>query len=443
MSKKLNYEEVKQYVENLGFILISTEYKSVDSKLIIKDGDGYYYNISLSNLKGGNPSKIVHKSNPYSIYNINLWCKINNRTIITISSIFINSKINLVWQCENCNEKFEENWMNICNGYKCPNCNITHRHKTCDYIENFVNNLGYELLNNNKDIYARTKLVLKDKNGYLYSSCYSDLNSGYMPYFTALTNPYSIHNINHWVKINNKSYKLLSLIYKSATDKLQFKCLQDNCSEIFEMSWDCISRDYNCPFCAGKQVGLSNCLVTKRPDLATEWHPTLNGDLTIYDVTINYNKKVWWQCKENPKHEWYASPNQRNNLNSGCPECVKSKGEVRIQMYLDNNSIKYVPQYKIDNCRYKKPLPFDFAIFNNNKLLFLCEYQGKQHYEPVDFFGGEKQLKLQEKLDYTKEIYCKNNKISLLRIPYWEYDKIEQILQKELNINNLKECVNQ
>ena len=67
-----------------------------------------------------------------------------------------------------------------------------------------------------------------------------------------------------------------------------------------------------------------------------------------------------------------------------------SSGEVYIANYLSNNNILYIPQYKIDECRNKNPLPFDFGIIDENeKLLGLIEFQGKQHYEPIDYFGGQ------------------------------------------------------
>jgi hypothetical protein len=65
------------------------------------------------------------------------------------------------------------------------------------------------------------------------------------------------------------------------------------------------------------------------------------------------------------------------------------------------------------------------------------EYQGEQHYKAVEFFGGKDQFKTQQKLDKIKRDYCKNNNIKLLEIPYWDFNNIEQILLKELNLINI------
>ena len=77
---------------------------------------------------------------------------------------------------------------------------------------------------------------------------------------------------------------------------------------------------------------------------------------------------------------------------------------------------------------------FDFAIIKDKELICLIEYQGKQHYDSLDFFGGENALKKQKKYDDLKREYCRNNNIKLIEIPYWDYNKInaEYLLQKFL-----------
>lgn len=77
-----------------------------------------------------------------------------------------------------------------------------------------------------------------------------------------------------------------------------------------------------CKACAGliPIIGKTD-LATVNPQLSKEWHPTLNGDLTPSDVCANMNGKVWWLCPV-CKHEWMASPSNRNK-GRGCPNCLK------------------------------------------------------------------------------------------------------------------------
>lgn len=83
---------------------------------------------------------------------------------------------------------------------------------------------------------------------------------------------------------------------------------------------------YACPQCAKFQRGETRrklsvlqkgSLAQKMPELAREWHPTKNGNLTPHDVTIGSGKKVWWLCLK-CGHEWQTAVASRR----GCPVCT-------------------------------------------------------------------------------------------------------------------------
>lgn len=76
-----------------------------------------------------------------------------------------------------------------------------------------------------------------------------------------------------------------------------------------------------CPICVGKVVTAETNLAICHPNIASEWHPTKNGELTPADVTRASGKKVWWLCSVKPDHEWYAQVKNRTVLTSGCPFC--------------------------------------------------------------------------------------------------------------------------
>ena len=74
-----------------------------------------------------------------------------------------------------------------------------------------------------------------------------------------------------------------------------------------------------CPYCSGKKVLAGyNDLATLNPELASEWHPTKNGDLKPSDVRPHMAKKVWWRCPRG--HEWQATVDSRSS-GRGCPSC--------------------------------------------------------------------------------------------------------------------------
>ncbi len=79
---------------------------------------------------------------------------------------------------------------------------------------------------------------------------------------------------------------------------------------------------HGCPFCAGSRVSVTNSLAARVPEVAAEWHPSKNAELTPGDVTFSSHRIVWWQCPQHRHHAWQAKINNRTSLNkAGCPYC--------------------------------------------------------------------------------------------------------------------------
>lgn len=121
--------------------------------------------------------------------------------------------------------------------------------------------------------------------------------------------------------------------------------------------------------------------------------------------------------------------------------CIKtSYGELKIKEILDKNNIIYQQQYRIKDFNIHSP--FDFAIFNENgELIKLIEFDGEQHYGPVDFFGGEGRYQLQLVRDRAKDEYCQAHHIFLDRISYLQINDInlEMLLRTEKSKKDLVE----
>jgi hypothetical protein len=91
-----------------------------------------------------------------------------------------------------------------------------------------------------------------------------------------------------------------------------------------------------CPAC-----GAESRRVTKRkprpgrslserfPEIAREWHPTKNGDLTPADVSYGSRSyMVWWLCPNG--HSYQMIPNRRTS-GSGCPTCAREAASERMR----------------------------------------------------------------------------------------------------------------
>lgn len=84
-----------------------------------------------------------------------------------------------------------------------------------------------------------------------------------------------------------------------------------------------VNKLAGCPYCSGKLVVKGvNDLATLRPDIASQWHPRLNGDISPSSIAIFSNKYVWWLCEKG--HEWKTLVSHRVR-DHGCPYCTNRK----------------------------------------------------------------------------------------------------------------------
>lgn len=188
-----------------------------------------------------------------------------------------------------------------------------------------------------------------------------------------------------------------------------------------------ILRGEGCPACANHVRRTHSAYVSDVKSI----HP----DIDVIGVFVDTQTKVLHKCKKDG-FEWNAIPN--NILRgSGCPVCNQSRGERCIASYLTVNNIDFVPQKTFDECKNIKCLHFDFYLPEYNICI---EYDGIQHFEPVDYFGGKDKFKQLQYNDSIKTTYCNLNNIPLLRIRYDQ--NIEMELDKFFNNTKLtKEAI--
>lgn len=240
--------------------------------------------------------------------------------------------------------------------------------------------------------------------------------------------------VKEWDYEKNKDL-LPSMLTRGTSKKVWWKCQNNHSYQSRVMNKTILNQ--GCPYCSNqKALKGFNDLETTHPNILKEWDYTKNSDFP-QEYTFGSRKKVWWICNKN--HSYKSSIIHRIN-GSGCPYCNESKGEKKIREFLKSNNFSFISQYKFSDCKDKKSLPFDFALFDSSKNLICCiEYDGIQHFEPIDFTGNDVK-KAKEKFeivklhDEIKNDYCKIHNIKLIRISYNEFDNIEKILLSELNI---------
>lgn len=157
------------------------------------------------------------------------------------------------------------------------------------------------------------------------------------------------------------------------------------------------------------------------------------GMLTVVkELDRSQYKRRTYLCKCDCGNELIingASLTTGHTLSCGC--MTRSKGEIIVQEVLDECKIKYINQYKFDDCKNERRLPFDFYLPENNVCI---EYQGKQHFQVVDYFGGEQGFKERQRNDLIKKNYCNDKHIPLIEINYGETK--ENIRNTILNVLN-------
>jgi len=144
---------------------------------------------------------------------------------------------------------------------------------------------------------------------------------------------------------------------------------------------------------------------------------------------INSNNNVKIICF---KHGVFEQKPNHHLAGSSCPICkIKSKCEVLIKDWLNESNIEYEHQKSFPDCKNISLLKYDFYLPNQNLLI---EYDGKQHFMPIDYWGGDLLFKRQKQNDKLKTEYALKNNYNLLRIPFTEIKNISKILK-----NNIKE----
>lgn len=204
--------------------------------------------------------------------------------------------------------------------------------------------------------------------------------------------------------------------------KVYWKCDKEKDHEWEAIINAKISQHQNCPCCLGRKVVLSNCLATVCSHLIDSWHRTKNA---------GSNKKAWWQCSLVPDHQWESIIKNRSFRDDGCPFCSTSKGEKAILKYLIENNIVHKHQW---GRKYPevKGHSFDFAVERNGRF-WLIEFHGIQHYLPKSFGSKETNAPIKTlfdviKRDLWKIAYCERKNTPLLVIPFWDIDRINNIL---------------
>lgn len=119
------------------------------------------------------------------------------------------------------------------------------------------------------------------------------------------------------------------------------------------------------------------------------------------------------------KHDYFLQAPVNHYKGAGCPKCSSSKGEALVRDILTKNRLEFEEQKKFPDLKYIANLRCDFYLPLHNLVI---EYNGIQHYEALEIFGGLSGLESTIKRDNAKRKFLKESNISILEIPYFIKD---------------------
>ena len=340
---------------------------------------------------------------------------------------YVNKRTKLRVTHNKCGNTYDVLPSNFLRGNRCPYCYRASKQKTNSQFKQEIKNLvgdDYTFL----DPYQgnHTKLRVKHNQcGYIYKVRPNNFLMGQRcPYCYGndkKTNSQFKQEIKDLV---GDEYTFLDNYINNYT-KLSVK--HNKCSNISKVKPNSFLQGRRCPKCFGNDKKADNLFKKEVSNL-------VGDDYTFLDSYVNNHTKI--RVKHNEcGHVYYVAPTEFISHNTRCPYCNIPKGEDLINKILISLDIKHEYQKTFNDLRDTQLLSYDFYIPDQNILI---EYQGQQHYEPVDYFGGKDKFKIQQKHDKLKSDYAKNHGYTLIAVPYTEdtFSKIKKYLFKHgLNKN--------
>lgn len=375
--------------------------------------------------------KIIHKNNK-NIDNLlsNIYEKFSDFEFIEIPS---NRKQKVLCQCNLCDNQWKTNLQNLfalSTKYACLNCNkIMKYSQEIDELAKKLNiTVKYEnILNRDEKIYCQCNTC-----GYAWNSKLAHLRQ--MKYCKNCINKRKLthEEFIEQIKKLNPNVDILSKYINSNT-KILCHC------KLCDTTYYTLPRDAKNGICQGcASIKMRKLFAKTTKEFENDIKELYGDEYQVEGEYVNCRTSISIKhilCE----NSFLFTPNNIYNDNKQiCPFCYdkNSVGERCIQHFLNSNNIQYQIHKTFPGLCGKRngKLSYDFYLKDYNILI---EFQGIQHYQPINKFGGEEKFKIQQEHDRRKREYAEKNDMVLLEIRYDEIDNIDEILHQQLNIIDL------
>lgn len=294
-------------------------------------------------------------------------------------------------------------------GQGCPLCNGTFKLTNQEFIEKA------NLIHNNKYDYSKVKYVNNNtkvciicpKHGEFWQTPHHHLNGhGCSKCRNENNGDRRRHNTEDFIRksksIHGEKYNYDKVNYVNSYSKVCIICPEHG--EFWQSPYVHI-QGHECPECAKIKRAKNN---KHSIDEFIQKSKLIHGDKYDYSKVeyINSHTKVCIIC---PEHgEFWQRPCCHTNLRQGCPFCNESQSEMEIEQILCEHKILYIRQKRFD---WLGKMSLDFYLPNYGIAI---ECQGKQHFESVDYFGGNESLENTKERDLRKKQLCEKHNIKIL-----------------------------
>lgn len=425
-------QEIREICEKDNYMLL--QYNS-SKDVWIQDSDGYKYKTSvfaLSRHRGHN----ILQSNPFALHNIKLYVQQQSQgSCSVISDVYVDSKTPMLCLCKHhIQDPFYKtaqqliHCKTICD--KCRGKEIAQRWRLPDdVIKTYVEERN--------SIYDHVERV----NGktMVYYICEDHQDKGIQK--CALSHLYYSKHLCKYCagrgKTTDDFVKEVSTIHPEISVLGEYKgceapilCQCNECgNEWSPPAKQLLSkRKRGCPQCGHQRIIAARKKTTER---FRDELSIINPDIEVIGEYTNTHAPIKCRCKIHD-HEFTAHPCHLLDRTATCPVCSSkiSKMEKRVGDLLKMFNINNIWHHKFDDCRGDVfPLEYDYYLTDHNTVI---EYDGEQHYKPVKLFGGKKSFERLKRYDAIKDKYCQDNGITMIRIPYYVNEHIDDYLISQL-----------
>jgi len=341
---------------------------------------------------------------------------------------YVKAKTKIKVRHNTCGHEYSVTPANFNSGKRCPKCFGSIKKTEDGFIKEVYNLVGNEYRFLEKYVSTHTPIeIIHYSCGNIYkvspsaflrngTRCSKCANKGRK----ALSNDEFLASIDILV---GDEYSFLESYIDTET---KINVRHNVCGHVYKVSPRRFKSGNRCRKCRGAEQRKSNS------DFTREVFDLVGNEYTFLDEYITAIKKL--NIKHNTCGNIFASTPNNFLKGNRCPHCFGSKGEDAISKYLESNNIEFKKQVAFPDLKMQGLLRYDFGIFNENGTLkILIEYDGQQHFKPIEAWGGNSEFQRILESDKLKNSYAEANDLLLIRIPYWDYNRINEILESAIS----------